>query len=54
MVMEEVLGGGEVGWLSGRCLEVWEGKTVDKKCDSHRRDVKGIREVCQLTERCDG
>ena len=33
---------------------VWEGETVDKKCDSHRRDVKGIREVCQLTERCDG
>ena len=24
------------------------------KCDSHRRDVKGIREVCQLTEKCDG
>ena len=21
---------------------------------SHRRDVKSIREVCQLTERCDG
>ena len=41
-------------WLSGRCLEVWEGDTVDRKCDSHRRYVKGIREVCQLTERCDG
>ena len=25
-----------------------------RKCDSHRTDVKGIREVCQLTERCDG
>ena len=35
-------------------MEVWEGETVDKKCDSHQRDVKGIREVCQLTERCDG
>ena len=54
MVMEEVLGGGEVRWLSGRCLEVWESETVDKNCDSHQRDVKGIREVCQLTERCDG
>ena len=28
-----------------------EGVTVDRKCD---REVKGIREVCQLTERCDG
>ena len=24
------------------------------KCDCHHRDVKGIREVCQLKERCDG
>ena len=54
MVMEEVLRGGEVWWLSGSFFEVWEGETVDKKCDSHQRDVKGIREVCQLTERCDG
>ena len=54
MVMWEVLRGGEVGWLSGRCKEVWDGETVDRKCDSHRRDMKGIREVCQLTERCDG
>ena len=23
-------------------------------CDSLRRDVKGIREVCKLTERCGG
>ena len=38
----------------GRCLEVWEGKTVGRKYDSHLRDVKGIREVCQLTERFDG
>ena len=37
-----------------RCLEVWEGETVDRNCDSYRRDVKFIREVCQLTERCDG
>ena len=29
------------------------GEVLDK-CDSHRGDVKGIREVCQLTERCDG
>ena len=35
-------------------MEVWEGKTVDRKCDSHQRDVKGIREVCQLTEKCEG
>ena len=54
MVMREVLGGGEVWWLSGKCLEVWEGETVERNCDSHRRDVKSIREVCQLTERCDG
>ena len=33
---------------------MWEGETNDRKCDSHQRDVKGIREVCQLTERCDG
>ena len=32
---------------------MWDGVTVVRKCDSHRRDVKGIREVCQLTERCD-
>ena len=41
MVIREVFGG-------------MEGETVGKKCDSHRRDVKGIREVCQLTERCGG
>ena len=28
------------------------GEVLDK-CDSHLRDVKGIREVCQLTEMCD-
>ena len=33
---------------------MWEGETVDRKCDSHQRDVKGIRKVCQLTEKCDG
>ena len=33
---------------------MWEGLTADRKCDSHRRDVKGMREVCLLTERCDG
>ena len=27
--------------------------TDDKKCDSLKRGVKGIREVGQLTERCD-
>ena len=31
-----------------------EGVTVDRKCDSHQRDVKGIRKMCQLTERCNG
>ena len=28
--------------------------TVDRKYDSPKRGVKSIREVCQLTERCDG
>ena len=50
-----MLVGGEVSWLWGKCgSEVWEGETVDRKCDSNRKDVKSIREVCQLTERCDG
>ena len=31
-----------------------EGVTDDRKCDSPERGVKGIREVSQLTERCDG
>ena len=37
--MEEVLGGGEVWWLSERCKEVWEGVTVNGKCYSNHRDV---------------
>ena len=28
--------------------------TDDRKCDSPKKGVKGIREVSQLTERCDG
>ena len=28
--------------------------TNDRKCDSPKRGVKCIREVGQLTERCDG
>ena len=28
--------------------------TDDRKCDSPKRGVKGIREVRRLTERCDG
>ena len=28
--------------------------TVGRECDSHQGGVKGIREVCQLTRRCDG
>ena len=28
--------------------------TDDRKCDSHKRGVKGIREMNQLMERCDG
>ena len=28
--------------------------TDDRKCDSPKRGVKRIREVSQLTERCDG
>ena len=50
-------GGGVRGWrgvMVIREVQVWEGETVVKKCDSHQRDVKGIREVCQLTGRCDG
>ena len=31
-----------------------EAVTVDRKCESPKRGVKGIKEVCQLTERCDG
>ena len=54
MVMEEVLGVERCDGYHGRCLEVWEGETVGRKWDSHLRDVKGIREVYQLTERCDG
>ena len=33
---------------------MWEGETVNRKCDSHQRDVKGIRKLCQLVEKCDG
>ena len=28
--------------------------TDDRKCDSPKRGVKGIRDVSQWTERCDG
>ena len=28
--------------------------TDDRKCDSSKRGAKGIREMSQLTERCDG
>ena len=28
--------------------------TDDRKCNSPKRGVKGIREVSQLVERCDG
>ena len=31
-----------------------ESVTGGRKCDSPKRGVKGIREVNQLTERCDG
>ena len=31
-----------------------EGVTDDRECDSPKRDVKGIREVSQLPEMCDG
>ena len=27
--------------------------TDDRKCDSHKRGVKGIKALRQLTERCD-
>ena len=29
------------------------GVTAVRECDSHQAGVKGIRKVCQLTERCD-
>ena len=52
-------GGGVRGWSGVMVIRevfggIWQGETVDKKCDTHRRDVKGIREVCRLTERCNG
>ena len=28
--------------------------TDGRKCDDPKRGVKGIREMCQLTERCNG
>ena len=31
-----------------------KGVTDGRKCDSPKRGVKGIREVSQLTKRCDG
>ena len=31
-----------------------KGVTNDRKCDSPKRGVKCIREVSQLTDRCDG
>ena len=37
---------------SKRCQQ--EGVTDDRKCDNPKRGVKNIREVSQLTERCDG
>ena len=32
----------------------YEGVTDDRKCNSPKRGVKGIREVSQLMDRCDG
>ena len=37
----------------GRGKGDWGGVAVDQKCDIDQRDVKGIRKVCQLMERCD-
>ena len=31
-----------------------KGVTVYRKCESRKRGLKGIREVCHLTERYDG
>ena len=39
---------------SKRCKIATRKVTDDRKCDSPKRGVKGIREVSQLTERCDG
>ena len=41
----------------GKLLEIMVMKKVKGsvgRCDSYQRDVKGIRKVCQLMERCDG
>ena len=45
-------GGGVKGWRGVMVIRQVFGSMG--RCDSHLRDVKGIREVCQLTERCDG
>ena len=47
--MERCDGYQELVWSYGKVRQL-----VDRKCDSHRRDVKGIREVCQLMKRSDG
>ena len=47
-------GGGVRGWRSVMVIRevfgVWEGETLDRKCDSHWRDVK----VLERCVRCDG
>ena len=33
---------------------MWKGVSLDRRCDSHQGGVKGIKNECQLIERCDG
>ena len=33
---------------------MWEGETIVRRCDSSQGGVKGIKQECQLMERCDG
>ena len=40
--------------VMGRGKRAWGGASLDRKCDSHQGGVKGIKNECQLMERCDG
>ena len=40
--------------VTGRSKRARGGASLDRKCDSHQGGVKGIKNKCQLMERCDG
>ena len=40
--------------VMGRSEMAGGGASLDRKCDSHQRGVNGIKNECQLMERCDG